>query len=195
MVLTPNDVGVLVEHTVWRRGKVIEILSPYAIIHFPALADSPQGPQRKLREDAPQLTKSSVQADPELDAIDKRYQNRPEVLQLRLHHLMKKKKWALALRVSQKLCRVAPDAGAGFLHAGFCLHQLGKTAEAKKLLITGPVALLKEPIYYYNMGCYEALLGNVRDAEANLQISFKMDSSFRDLAKKDPDLKVLHAVI
>ena len=70
MVLTPNDVGILVEHTVWRRGKVIEILSPYAIIHFPALANSPQGPQRKLREDAPQLTKSSVQSDPELDAIE-----------------------------------------------------------------------------------------------------------------------------
>ena len=70
MILTPNDVGVLVEHTVWRRGKVIEIVSPYAIIHFPALADSPQGPQRKLREDAPQLTKASVQTDPELDAIE-----------------------------------------------------------------------------------------------------------------------------
>ena len=126
----------------------------------------------------------------ELDAIDKRHQNRPEVLQLRLHHLMRKKRWTLALRVSQRLCRDAPDAGAGCLHAGCCLHQLGK-----KLLITGPVALLKEPIYYYNMGCYEALLGNVHDAEANLQISFKMDSSFRDLAKKDPDLKALHAVI
>ena len=70
MVLTPNDVGVLVEHTVWRRGKVIEILSPYAIIHFPALANSPQGPQRKLREDAPQLTKASVQTDPELDGVE-----------------------------------------------------------------------------------------------------------------------------
>ena len=131
----------------------------------------------------------------ELDAISARFQNRPEVLQLRLHHLMRQKKWTLALRVSQKLCRVAPDAGAGFLHAGFCLHQLGKTAEAKKLLTTGPVALLKEPIYYYNMGCYEALLGNVLDAHENLQISFKMDSSFRDLAKMDPDLKALHGVI
>lgn len=70
MVLTPNDVGILVEHTVWKRGKVIEILSPYAIIHFPALANSPQGPQRKLREDAPQLTKSDVQSDPELDGIE-----------------------------------------------------------------------------------------------------------------------------
>ncbi|HEX8028167.1 MAG TPA: hypothetical protein VF491_06890 [Vicinamibacterales bacterium] len=70
MVLTPNDVGVLVEHTVWQRGKVIEIISPYAIIHFPSLASSPQGPQRKLREDAPQLTKSSVQSDPDLDGIE-----------------------------------------------------------------------------------------------------------------------------
>jgi hypothetical protein len=70
MLLTPNDVGILVEHTVWQRGKVIEILSPYAIIHFPALATSPQGPQRKLREDAPQLTKSSVQSDPELDGVE-----------------------------------------------------------------------------------------------------------------------------
>ena len=138
------------------------------------------------------MTRESIA---ELDAIQPRFQNRPEVLQLRLHHLMRQKKWTLALRISRKLCHAAPDAGAGFLHAGFCLHQLGKTAEARNLLITGPVALLKEPIYYYNMGCYEALLGNVNDAHANLQISFKMDSSFRDLAKRDPDLQALHAMI
>ena len=131
----------------------------------------------------------------ELDAIDKRFQNRPEVLQLRLHHLMRKKKWALALRVSQKLCRAAPDAGAGFLHAGFCLHQLGKTAEAKNLLIRGPVALLKEPIYYYNMGCYDALLGNPKSAQVHLLTSFKMDPSFRDIAKKDPDLESVQTLI
>ncbi len=131
----------------------------------------------------------------ELDAIAPRFQNRPEVLQMRLHHLMKKKNWNQALRVSENLCRVAPDLGTGFLHAGFCLHQLGKTAEARKRLITGPIALLREPIYYYNMGCYEALLGNVQDAAANLQISFRMDSSFRELARKDPDLAALHEVI
>lgn len=131
----------------------------------------------------------------ELDSIDARQQNRPEVLQLRLHHLMKQKRWSLALRISQRLCRAAPDCSTGFLHAGFCLHQLGKTEEAKKLLITGPVALLKEPIYYYNMGCYEALLGDVTGARENLLISFKMDASFREIAKRDPDLKALHGVI
>ena len=125
----------------------------------------------------------------ELNALEPSHQNRPEVLQLRLHHLMRSQKWASALRISQKLCRAAPDCSAGYLHAGFCLHELGKTAEAKQLLLKGPEALLKEPIYYYNMGCYEALLGNVKDARINLETSFRMDASFRELAKRDPDLK------
>jgi Flp pilus assembly protein TadD len=131
----------------------------------------------------------------ELNSIDREFQDRPEVLQLRLHHLMRRKSWCRALVVSRKLCRVAPHCAAGFLHAGFCLHELGKTAEAKKVLLKGPAALQKEPIYYYNMGCYEALLGNVRDARRNLLRSFKMDSTFRELAKKDPDLKAVQKLI
>jgi predicted Zn-dependent protease len=131
----------------------------------------------------------------ELNAIDDEFQHRPEVLQLRLHHLMRKKQWSRALTISRRLCRAAPDASAGFLHAGFCLHQIGRTREAKELLLRGPTALLKEPIYYYNMGCYDVLLGNLKDARVHLQISFKMDSSFRDLAKRDPDLRPLHATL
>ena len=138
------------------------------------------------------MTRQSVA---ELDAIETNFQERPEVLQLRLHHLMRGKKWRRALIVSRKLCRVAPECGAGFLHAGFCLHELGKTAEAKRLLLKGPVTLLKEPIYYYNMGCYDALLGNVHAAQMHLQTSFKMDASFRELAKKDPDLKAVRALL
>ena len=135
------------------------------------------------------MTRESVS---ELNAIDKRFQNRPEVLQLRLHHLMRKRCWARALVISRKLCRLAPRYTTGFLHAGFCLHALGKTAQAKELLLKGPSALLSEPIYYYNMGCYDALLGNVKDAQMHLQTSFKLDKSFRELAKKDPDLKAVH---
>jgi tetratricopeptide (TPR) repeat protein len=131
----------------------------------------------------------------ELDAIECRFQNRPEVLQLRLHNLMHRKSWIRALGISRKLCQVAPDCGAGFLHAGFCLHELGKTAEAKELLLKGPVALLEEPIYYYNMGCYDALLGNVDEAREHLHTSFKMDGTFRELAKKDPDLKAVQALL
>ena len=131
----------------------------------------------------------------ELNAIDTPSQILPEVLQLRLHHLMREKKWVRALTVSRKLCQVAPHCSAGFLHAGFCLHELGKTAQAKKLLMKGPATLLREPIYYYNMGCYDALLGNAKSAQVHLLTSFKMDPSFRDIAKKDPDLKAIQELI
>lgn len=131
----------------------------------------------------------------ELNALDDSFQSRPEVLQLRLHHFMRKKQWSRALTISRKLCRVAPQCSAGFLHAGFCLHELGRTLQAKQMLLKGPTALLKEPIYYYNMGCYDVLLGNLKDAQVHLQISFKMDASFRELAKRDPDLKPLHPIL
>ena len=131
----------------------------------------------------------------ELNAIEEPDTERPEVLQLRLHHLMREKKWARALNVSRQLCRVAPQCTAGYLHAGFCLHELGKTLQAKRLLLKGPVALLREPIYYYNMGCYDALLGNPKSAQVHLLTSFKLDPSFRDIAKKDPDLQSVQELI
>ncbi len=131
----------------------------------------------------------------ELNAIERDLQNRPEVLQLRLHHLMHEKRWTQALRISQKLCRAAPDCTAGFLHAGFCLHELGKTAQAKAVLLRGPAALREEPIYYYNMGCYDALLGNLNDARAHLEVSFEMDETFRELAKRDPDLEAVKELL
>ena len=131
----------------------------------------------------------------ELNAIEKPHQDRAEVLQLRLHHLMRKKRWSSALRVSRRLCRVAPHCTTGYLHAGFCLHELGKTLEAKRLLLKGPATLLREPIYFYNMGCYDALLGNPKSAQVHLLTSFKMDPSFRAIAKKDPDLKSVRELI
>lgn len=69
MLLAPKDVGILVEHTVWQRGKVIDVTPPYAIVHFTSLVDTPEGPQRKLREDTPQISKAAVQTDPILDLI------------------------------------------------------------------------------------------------------------------------------
>ncbi len=131
----------------------------------------------------------------ELNAIPKELQDRPEVLQLRLHHMMMRQSWQRALTLSRKLCRLAPECGAGYLHAGFCLNQLGRTKDARAMLLKGPPALRREPIYHYNLGCYEALLGHVRNARRHLETSFKMDGTFREIAKKDPDLKTVQNLL
>lgn len=44
-------------------------------------------------------------------------------------------------------------------------------------------------------GLHDALLGNAKSAQVHLLTSFKMDPSFRDIAKKDPDLKAIQELI
>ena len=40
-----------------------------------------------------------------------------------------------------------------------------------------------------SLGCYDAVLGNLDQAKAYLRASFRLDESFRDMAKNDPDLE------
>lgn len=61
--------GMLVEHLLWGRGKAVEVSPPYVVIHFPSLFSSEQGPRRKLRLTAEQLSPSTAQSDPALDRV------------------------------------------------------------------------------------------------------------------------------
>jgi hypothetical protein len=83
----------------------------------------------------------------------------------------------------------------GISSCWFLFARTRETAQAKKLLMKRPATLLREPIYYYNMGCYDALLGNAKSAHVQLLTSFKMDPSFRDIATKDPDLKAIQELL
>ena len=86
--------------------------------------------------------------------------------------------------LSLLFCDANPNQPFGFVHAAFCLHELGRTSEAKQTLLDGPAALLDEPVYYYNLACYDTVLGNLEQAKVYLRASFRLDKSFRELAKK-----------
>lgn len=125
----------------------------------------------------------------ELDAVESGDAGRMEVLETRLLVLMHAKRWKDALAVSRKICRADPEAASGFIHTAFCLHEMGRTGDAKNILLEGPPALLKEPTYHYNLACYEAKLGNFAEAHAHLEASFSLDKKFREFARADPDLE------
>lgn len=127
----------------------------------------------------------------ELDTLPSEDQRRQEVLQTRLFVLMRARRWAGALEVSEWLYEIFPEQMTGYIHGAFCLHELDRTREAKGLLLRGPASLLREATYYYNMGCYDAVLGNIEDAQHALEISFRMDDKFRQIAKLDPDLSAV----
>ena len=113
-------------------------------------------------------------------------------IELRTVILMQAKRWKPALAASRDLCQAAPEKTAGFIHAAFCLHELGRSAEARDVLIDGPQTLHAEPTFHYNLACYECRLGNLDLARLHLEKSIELDKRMRDFAKTDPDLALLY---
>jgi predicted Zn-dependent protease len=130
----------------------------------------------------------------ELGLIDACHQHQPIVVETRLSVLMQARRYRDALVCGRELCQVAPDRTSGFIHAAFCLHELGNTKAARELLLSGPAALKAEATYHYNLACYEAVLGNYQQARAHLGVSFAMDKKLKEFADTDPDLAPLRNV-
>ena len=127
----------------------------------------------------------------ELTNLPDSYAEHPDAVQIQAQAMIKLHCFNEALDKASVLCRVSPEKAGGYIHAAFCLHELGRTGDAKALLLSGPESLLKEPTYHYNLGCYEAALGNLEEARQHLKKSFSLDGRFRDYAKTDPDLEPL----
>ncbi len=113
----------------------------------------------------------------------------PEIVELRLHILMQGQRWHAALATAEELLRVTPNAVPAYIHGAFALHELGRTREARDLLLKGPPDLRNDPTFHYNIGCYEAVLGNRNSAMQSLRKSFALDETYRDFAIQDPDLE------
>lgn len=125
----------------------------------------------------------------ELGRIPENDRLHDDVAQLHVYILMRARRWQDALEACGVLREQRPDMSLGYIHGAFCLHELGRTQEAMKLLMEGPASLLREPVYFYNLGCYHAVLGNPEEAQNCLQMSFNMDEKFREIARYDPDLE------
>jgi len=127
----------------------------------------------------------------ELDALGPDECEIEAVLQMRLFILMKTRSWDEALAMCRRLRELYPEGAAGYIHGAFCLHEEGRTAEARDLLLSGPPCLEDEATYFYNLACYSAVLGDLTAARDYVQTSFAMDDKFREIAKLDPDLHLL----
>lgn len=131
----------------------------------------------------------------ELETVSPTDRSSLEFLHIQVVLLLKEENWTEALEVSEELCSREPVASGGFIHAAFCLHELGNTHDARRKLLEGPESLRNEPIFYYNLGCYEAKLGDLLEARRLLKRSFELDEKLLEVAKKDPDLETLWTIL
>jgi predicted Zn-dependent protease len=132
-----------------------------------------------------------AEAQEELTHLPQHQRDRSDVVELTVLCLMQEGRWASALKKAHHLCQNEPNQPGGFIHAAYCLHELERTQEALDLLARGPASLRSKPVYYYNLGCYLARLGQDEKALQLLKQCFEMDSSLRRDARQDPDLDSL----
>jgi len=120
-----------------------------------------------------------------MSAVKKKTERYGELL---LATQMMLKQWGDAAYTAERLCDMNTEECGYFIHAAFCLHEIGNTEGAMRRLLTGPSALMKDPLYHYNLACYHAVLGQVEPAESALSRAFELDSKLREVARDDNDL-------
>ena len=131
----------------------------------------------------------------ELEPIPVAERAEPEVLEVEIVALLNLKRWVEALDAARRLCEAEPEKPSGFIHVAFCLHETGRTGEAREALLGGPESLRSEPTFFYNLGCYAARLDDFAEARQLLGKAFEMDERLRETAKKDPDLEALRETL
>ena len=129
----------------------------------------------------------------ELAGLSEEFQQAPEAIEARIVVLLALRRWSAAATQARKLCRLLPHFPTGFIHLAYCQHEKGHTERARETLLSGPAALRKESTYFYNLACYDAVLGDLSSARLNLARCIHLDRRFIEFAKSDPDLSALHS--
>ena len=119
----------------------------------------------------------------------------PDTQELRIIIMLDQGRIHDAWELCAILSDLHPDNHAGFIQGAWCLHARGETERAIEHLNSGPSSLKEEPIYFYNLACYELALGKKQAALTWLKRSFEMDPPSRAKALEDPDLEDLREAI
>jgi predicted Zn-dependent protease len=132
-------------------------------------------------------------AHSELVSLPKEAWDRPEVMETWVLLQMGEQHWQAALDMCRRLIELQPKVASAYIHAAYCMHEMGQTREALEFLQNGPRSLHSKSVYFYNLGCYCAKLGKMDEARVLLEKSFEIDNGLRRVAKKDPDLADLRS--
>lgn len=116
-----------------------------------------------------------------------------EFMELRTTIHMALKQWLEALVISRNVCHLFPASEQGFLDASRCLHKLGRTQEAKEVLLQAPSSLRTKAVHHYHMSRLEAKMGNLESARKSLKRAIDLDPKYRKLALKSDELQALSA--
>ncbi len=135
-------------------------------------------------------------AEAELDAIPEEEQSDLDVLELRVDLHMEMKHWERVVGTAELVCEQRPANERAWIAWAYALRELQRVVEAKAVLLRADVLHgAKCGVIHYNLACYYCLLGNLAEAERRLKRACILNSSWREVALEDADLRALRARI
>ena len=104
-------------------------------------------------------------ADDELEQISPATRLHPDVLQLRWRIHAAAKKWDACLDIAATLTTITPERRFGWIHRAHTLDKLGRTLEAKALLLAANEKFEKNVTIPFQLARYCARLGQLLEAQ------------------------------
>jgi len=127
----------------------------------------------------------------ELDEIGPAHRLRLEVVLTRMEIFQTQKRWSEGAALGREALPLHADCGPLYLVTAFAVRRSSGLEQAREILLTGSEVLQTDPMYYFNLGCYECQLGNLDEAKGWLQRAFSLDAKYRKISLTDADLEPL----
>ena len=134
-----------------------------------------------------------TEASQELACISPPNAGQPDVLEVRWTLLAHQKQWEAALEQARQLIQADPDRCTGWIDQSYTLHELKRTEEARRALLSVATRFPNVMILPYNLACYACQLGDLPDAREWLAkaIALSGREEIRKMALADLDLQPL----
>jgi len=134
------------------------------------------------------------EAQRELAAIAATDRRTLPVRKMRVECCMAAKAWKQVIAWAKPVTEADPAYEPAWIALAYALRELNRVEEAKAALLEAwPHHQRTSGVLHYNLACYECLLGNLADAKRRLARACKIEASWEEAAKSDPDLKGLFA--
>ncbi len=129
----------------------------------------------------------------ELESIPRQDSRRPDVLMARVELAMAESDWEAVTTLCPDLVVANPADERPWIAWGYALRELQQITTAREVLLRAEHAILKPSVLVdYNLACYHALLGDLKEARRRLNKVFVREPSWVKEAADDPDLSSLH---
>ena len=89
------------------------------------------------------------------------------------------------------LAKYDPDEVQWAISWAYASRRAQSIEIAKGILLHALERHPKEAVLHYNLACYECQLGNLTEAKARLEATFKLDRGYRETSLNDEDLEPL----